>query len=193
MDKAEGDKPERLIFAYTFGGAVHLWSKEKSEDEEKPWKPKLTVKGHFREVTDLSWDPSTKSCVISCSADQTTRLLTKYARVEGQTGYFEISRPQVHGYDINCITCLQNQDQLEKKNEHLAFKILSGGDEKVIRLFEAPYNFVKRYNNLHPDVQNRQIEQMRFRSDIDNAQVESIIGEREEQAKKQPLGLMNKP
>jgi hypothetical protein len=30
----------------------------------------------------------------------------------------------------------------------MPFKLLSGGDEKVIRMFEAPYNFVKRYNIL---------------------------------------------
>ena len=106
LDKEDGEKSERQIFAYTFGGAVHLWGKKKSLEEENPWKPKLTVKGHFREVTDLSWDPSTKSCVISCSADQTTRLLAKVGVEQSDPGYYEISRPQVHGYDINCISCL---------------------------------------------------------------------------------------
>lgn len=34
---------------------------------------------------------------------------------------------------------------------NLPFKILSGGDEKVLRLFEAPYSFVKIFNQLNPN------------------------------------------
>lgn len=34
---------------------------------------------------------------------------------------------------------------------------------------------------------------MRYRHDIDNGEVERMLGAREESAKKQPLGLMNKP
>ena len=116
-------------------------------------------------MTDLDWDPSTKHCLISCSADQTTRILSQYkskeagereAEVDGNELYYEISRPQVHGYDINCITTLQNQDYQKDNNKEfiLPFKILSGGDEKVIRLFEAPYNFVKAYNSLKPNATN---------------------------------------
>jgi len=33
-------------------------------------------------------------------------------------------------------------------------KILSGGDEKVLRLFEAPYSFVKIFNELNPEAQD---------------------------------------
>ena len=82
------------------------------------------------------------------------------SKIDGKetNGYFEISRPQVHGYDINCIGCLKNQ-----KEGNLPFKILSGGDEKVIRLFEAPYNFVKAYNCL-----NASEKSISFRSDVTN-------------------------
>jgi hypothetical protein len=75
----------------------------------------------------------------------------------------------------------------------MPFKLLSGGDEKVIRLFEAPYNFVKRYNSLSSEVLNGTVSPLKFRYDLENEQVEAMIGEREESAKKQPLGLMNKP
>jgi elongator complex protein 2 len=143
--------------------------------------PQVTIKGHFGEVTDLDWDPM-GMCLVSCSADQTTRLLTN-SKIDGlDTGYFEISRPQVHGYDINTVSTLKNL------NGELPFKILSGGDEKVIRLFEAPYNFVKTFNCL-----NQAGHDLRFRSDIDNSKVEELLGEQDEAAKKQPLGLMNKP
>ena len=39
------------ILAYTYGGAMHMWSR--SDDN---WFPKLTIKGHFGPVTDLDWD-----------------------------------------------------------------------------------------------------------------------------------------
>jgi len=141
----------------------------------------VTIKGHFGEVSDIDWDPK-KLCLVSCSMDQTTRLLTK-SKIDGEkTGFYEISRPQVHGYDMNTVTTLKNL------NGDLPFKILSGGDEKVIRLFDAPYNFVKTFNSL-----NEEGHELKFRSDINNAEVEELLGEQDEGAKKQPLGLMNKP
>ena len=51
----------------------------------------------------------------------------------------------MHGYDLNCVACVENYDEEYK----LPFRILSGADEKVIRLFEAPYIFVKAYNSLN--------------------------------------------
>ena len=48
---------------------------------------------------------------------------------------------------MNTVTCLPNQ-----KGGNVVFKILSGGDEKVIRLFDAPYSFVKTYNSLSSEV-----------------------------------------
>jgi hypothetical protein len=45
---------ERTIFAYTYGGAVHIWSNTRDDR----WVPKVTIKGHFAEVTDLDWDPT---------------------------------------------------------------------------------------------------------------------------------------
>lgn len=194
MDLAQDTKTERQIFAYTYGGAVHRWGRPNQDEGEQQWKAKLTVKGHFGEVTDLCWDPSSKSCLVSCSSDQTTRLITKFGpREAGTNTYYEISRPQVHGYDINSITCLKNQSQNTSDDQQYPFKILSGGDEKVIRLFDAPYNFVKRFNHLSHEVTTGTVPSMRFRTDIDNAEVERLLGAREESAKKQPLGLMNKP
>ena len=68
-------------------------------------------------------------------------------------------------------------------------RLLSGGDEKVLRLFEAPYNYVKSMNNLNPRLRSEQ-QQLQFSLDHSNEQVEQMI---ESDAKKQPLGLMNKP
>ena len=64
-----------------------------------------------------------------------------------QLTWHEISRPQVHGYDMNCLAIVKSP---ESENNKLASKILSGGDEKVLRVFEAPYNFIKTINDLSP-------------------------------------------
>ena len=58
-------------------------------------------------------------------------------------GWFECSRPQVHGYDMNTLAVLPVQ---AKSGVNLPSKILSGGDEKVLRLFEAPFSYVKIFN-----------------------------------------------
>lgn len=81
------------------------------------WNSKLTVKGHFLEVTDIAWDPNQQLALVSCSADQTTRIQTLCKSSSdgvSEQSYYEISRPQVHGYDINCIALLKSQVSSEK-------------------------------------------------------------------------------
>lgn len=56
----------------------------------------------------------------------------------------------MHGYDLNSIATLANPSN--NTNQVHSFKLLSGGDEKVLRLFEAPYFFVDCYNALSADV-----------------------------------------
>ena len=73
----------------------------------------------------------------------------------------------------------------------MSSKILSGGDEKVLRLFEAPYNYVKTMNSLSPHIGNSDDgPSMVYSVEHSNDEVENMIGD---SAKKQPLGLMNKP
>jgi len=54
---------------------------------------------------------------------------------------------------MNCVSFLKNQKNTEN-HKLLPFKIISGGDEKVIRLFEAPFSFIKTYNSLNPKVKS---------------------------------------
>ena len=70
---------------------------------------------------------------------------------------------------------------------NLPSKILSGGDEKVLRLFESPFSFVKIFNQLNHDAAEVNL---RFSDNKTNEEIESLIGS---EVKKQPLGLMNKP
>ena len=51
------------------------------------------------------------------------------------SGWYEVARPQVHGYDLSCLTMLPNH------------QLASGAEEKLIRVFEAPQNFLKNMAN----------------------------------------------
>lgn len=60
----------------------------------------------------------------------------------------------------------------------LTSQILSGGDEKVLRLFEAPYNYIKTMNSLNPRLGDKKLI---FDVKHTNEEVESLI---ESEAKK---------
>lgn len=78
---------------------------------------------------------------------------------------------------MNTLSCIRT-------NPQQSCKLLSGGDEKVLRLFETPYNFVKTINQLSPYKPD-----FKFSLELSNQEVEQSI---EGEAKKQALGLMNK-
>jgi elongator complex protein 2 len=50
--------------------------------------------------------------------------------------WHELARPQVHGYDIQCVAFISSL--------HFA----SGADEKVVRVFQAPQNFVDNFKRI---------------------------------------------
>lgn len=86
---------------------------------------------------------------------------------------------------MNALVSIKRFNEAEGK---LTSKILSGGDEKVLRLFEAPYNYIKTMNSLNPHLATT--DRLIFDLNHSNEEVENLI---ESEAKKQPLGLMNKP
>ena len=47
----------------------------------------------------------------------------------------------MHGYDLNCVTMLKHRSHSPELNmwPHIA----TGADEKVIRIFDAPFTFIK--------------------------------------------------
>lgn len=72
---------------------------------------------------------------------QTTRIFAPWFEKsfpENEGSWHEIARPQVHGHDINCVTFIQG------KGNH---RFVSGADEKVARVFEAPLSFLKTLNH----------------------------------------------
>lgn len=53
-----------------------------------------------------------------------------------QVTWHELSRPQIHGYDMQCLTTVGR------------FQFVSGADEKVLRAFRAPRNFVENLASI---------------------------------------------
>lgn len=124
------------ILAYTFNGSFYLW---RYNQADKQYKSSPIIHGHFGHVSDLDWDPS-KSFVISTSRDQTTRI---YSNWKFNDSWHEINRPQIHGYDIHTICALT-----ESRDNNVVCKIVVGADEKIIRIFNAPFNIVKFLQEL---------------------------------------------
>jgi elongator complex protein 2 len=57
--------------------------------------------------------------------------------------WHEINRPQIHGYDFNTLTCLNYENDKTSLN-----KLVTGADEKIIRIFQPCFNIVKYLQSL---------------------------------------------
>ncbi|CAG2174109.1 unnamed protein product, partial [Oppiella nova] len=101
-----------VIVGHSFNGAFHLW---KCVDNQ--WKPYVAISGHFDGVTDISWEPKGEY-LLSCSRDETTRLHAIWNSSDNKSSWHEISRPQIHGYEIKCIAMIDRNS------------FVSGADEK---------------------------------------------------------------
>ncbi|KAM9385150.1 elongator complex protein 2 [Pholidichthys leucotaenia] len=123
-----------MILAHAFHGALHLWCKD--QDNEGEWRPRVVISGHFNAVQDLSWDPEGEF-ILSVGSDQTTRLFTPWRKEDSKWAtWHEISRPQIHGYDMQCLAMVGR------------FQFVSGADEKVLRVFQAPRNFMENFASI---------------------------------------------
>ena len=102
-------------------GSWRIWTYDSTKDH---WEQDLGTSGHVKDVTGISW-ATDGSYLLSTGSDQTTRLHAEWKRGT-QHSWHEFSRPQIHGYDINCI------DSLGKS------QFISGADEKLLRVFDEP-------------------------------------------------------
>ncbi|XP_064647875.1 elongator complex protein 2-like isoform X2 [Lineus longissimus] len=126
------------LLAHGYHGAFHLWH---YNQETCVWNPGVTVGGHFDSVEDITWDPDDGDFIVSVSFDQTCRLHAPWVRQHGKVQWSEIARPQVHGYDMQCLTLTHK------------YQLVSAADEKVIRVFNAPKNFMENFGRIcHKDV-----------------------------------------
>ncbi|KAJ3034748.1 Elongator subunit elp2 [Rhizophlyctis rosea] len=121
-----------MMMANGYNGAIQLW--KTAENDE--WTPQVGISGHFASVEQLVWDP-TGQFLLTTSLDQTTRLFAPWRRSNPPvSSWHECARPQIHGYDLKCLAFLHK------------FSFVSGADEKVLRVFEAPATFVTSLKNL---------------------------------------------
>jgi elongator complex protein 2 len=109
------------VAALTKNGSWRIWRYDSSEDR---WTPSVGVSGHTRDATGISWAPD-GSYLLSTSLDQTTRLFSQWT-AKGTDSWHEFSRPQIHGYDINCIAAVGSN------------RFVSGAEEKLLRVFDEP-------------------------------------------------------
>ncbi|CAM1508308.1 Fc.00g051560.m01.CDS01 [Cosmosporella sp. VM-42] len=113
-------------------GSWRRWEYIASEDS---WRPCVAITGHTKAVTGISWS-SKGDYLLSTSSDQTTRLHTRWKRSGENDTWHEMSRPQIHGYDLNCIDTLG------------ASQFVSGADEKLMRVFGEPKAVASMLNRL---------------------------------------------
>ncbi|KAI0427434.1 WD40-repeat-containing domain protein [Xylaria sp. FL1042] len=110
-------------------GCWRVWDYNKEEDQ---WTPQIGISGHTRAVTGIAWAKN-GDYLLSTSADQTTRLHASWQR---NNTWHEMARPQIHGYDLNCIDTLGGS------------QFVSGADEKLMRVFDEPKAVAKLLGRL---------------------------------------------
>lgn len=112
-------------------GGWRLWRHDR---ERSYWIQNPGLTGHTKTVTDLSWT-SGGEYLLSTSSDQTTRLHAKW-QWGTSASWHEFARPQIHGYDLNCVHSLSPR------------QFVSGADEKLLRVFDQPRNVAQMLERL---------------------------------------------
>ena len=120
--------------AVTSLGRTGSWRLWRYEETLQYWVPKTAVSGHVGSVNGIAWSPD-GSYLLSTSSDQTTRLHAEWRRGTKRT-WHEFARPQIHGYDLNCITCNSTS------------QFTTGADEKLLRVFDEPKAIAKMLYRL---------------------------------------------
>ncbi|ORY89477.1 WD40-repeat-containing domain protein [Leucosporidium creatinivorum] len=130
----------RSVLASGWGGSWHVWRcKEEEEDlENAEWEPVVAVAGHFAAVKSVQWEPEGEY-LLSAGSDMSTRLHAPWRRsTDGQDleTWHELGRPQIHGYPLASIAFTSR------------VQFVSGADEKIVRVFDAPKVFVSSARKL---------------------------------------------
>merc|ERR1719162_1476799 len=92
------------------------------------WDALPCLTGHFKGVSDLDWESVGGEYLLTVSYDQTCRLWAEVNITSGDNEddmnvkdtnaerqghdkrWMEVGRPQVHGYALNAITCINSTD-----------------------------------------------------------------------------------
>ncbi|KAH5392156.1 hypothetical protein HBI26_225420 [Parastagonospora nodorum] len=106
-------------------GRTGSWRKWSYSITQDIWTQEVAITGHVREVKGVCWSRD-GAYFITTGSDQTTRLHAQWNREHHRASWHEFSRPQIHGYDLNCIDAISTS------------QFISGADEKLLRVFDEP-------------------------------------------------------
>lgn len=112
-----------------------------------PWQSQLGIGGHIGDVKGVAWAKD-GSYLLSTSSDQTTRLHAEWKRCKKRS-WHELARPQIHGYNLNCVDTIGT------------LQFVSGADEKLLRVFDEPSTtsiLLKSLSNAERSIQNQSYE-----------------------------------
>lgn len=156
-------KDGKQIIGHGYGGSIHFWSSdtpigsnELSHNSVERWHGHPGITGHFRGVSDISWETTNGFYLLSAGLDQTCRLWStipaSFSDRQSTDSckssiWREIGRPQVHGYDLNSVACI-GTGKINGKGEIL-HRFASGADEKEVRVFDAPQSILNLLENIH--------------------------------------------
>lgn len=116
-------------------GRTGSWRKWTYSVTEDMWTQQVAITGHVREVKGVSWSRD-GSYLLTTGTDQTSRLYSQWKRESKSPSWHEFSRPQIHGYDLNCVDAVSNT------------QFVSGADEKLLRVFDEPKGVAEMLNKL---------------------------------------------
>lgn len=123
----------KSIIGHAYYGSLHRWNRD--ADNDRLWSPAIVASGHFAAVQDLVWEPHGKF-LVTVSHDQTTRIHAPWTRNGKEELWHELARPQIHGYDMHCVAMVSR------------YRMASGAEEKIVRVFDAPVNFVENFRDI---------------------------------------------
>ncbi|GAA5981676.1 hypothetical protein JCM11641_004211 [Rhodosporidiobolus odoratus] len=143
-------KDGRSVMASGWGGSWHVWAlptlqpgQARDDEGEEEWLPQVSTTGHLGAVRQVQWEPEGEY-LLSCAADMSTRLWAPWRRREEEGGeevetWHELARPQIHGHPLSSLS-------FTARNNRLQF--VSGADEKVVRVFDAPGVFLESLKKI---------------------------------------------
>ncbi|GAA6001452.1 Elongator subunit ELP2 [Rhodotorula paludigena] len=126
----------RTVLASGWGGSWHVWR----EAPDGEWVPQVAVSGHLGAVRQVAWEGEGEY-LLSASADMSARLHAPWRRDEAGKSidtWHELGRPQIHGYPLASVAFTSDK----------RLQFVSGADEKIVRVFDAPKLWVQMLKRL---------------------------------------------
>lgn len=193
----------KSLIGIGYGGSLHLWKRAiesatksslgfHSSDQNKVynsnfsdrWSNAPFLTGHFASVNDLAWDEHGQY-FVTVSSDQTCRLFaTVGTQPNSSAGHSsqkarqwkEVCRPQVHGYDLNCVILLHKTTEInhetsrdmsvsdggsggigDQSSSSLPSCLVTAGDEKLIRVHSPSQGVIEGVRKLCPTIPSTHI------------------------------------